>query len=84
MAENQEIIKAILDGEPINLFNEGRMKRDFTFIDDIVDGILKVANSVPTALPANIPASVSVTSVLAVEAARDNVSSRTRLKPAPQ
>jgi UDP-glucuronate 4-epimerase len=33
--------KAILEGRPIDLFNEGRMQRDFTFIDDIVEGILR-------------------------------------------
>jgi len=31
--------KAILDGEPIQVFNDGKMIRDFTFIDDIVSGI---------------------------------------------
>lgn len=34
--------KAILDGKPIDVFNHGRMVRDFTFIDDIVEGILRV------------------------------------------
>jgi UDP-glucuronate 4-epimerase len=34
----------ILAGEPIEVFNEGRHKRDFTYIDDIVDGVLRVAN----------------------------------------
>jgi len=34
--------KAILAGEPIQLFNHGRMKRDFTYIDDIVEGIVRV------------------------------------------
>ena len=33
--------KAILNDEPIEVFNFGDMKRDFTFIDDVVDGILK-------------------------------------------
>ncbi len=33
--------KAILDNEPIKVFNNGEMQRDFTYIDDIVDGILK-------------------------------------------
>tara|TARA_B100000989_G_scaffold295498_1_gene276740 strand:+ start:36040 stop:37074 length:1035 start_codon:yes stop_codon:yes gene_type:complete len=33
--------KAILKGEPIEVFNFGDMKRDFTFIDDVVDGILR-------------------------------------------
>jgi UDP-glucuronate 4-epimerase len=32
--------KAILEGRPIEVFNEGRMQRDFTYIDDIVDGIV--------------------------------------------
>jgi len=32
--------KAILDGTPIKVFNHGKMERDFTYIDDIVDGIL--------------------------------------------
>lgn len=34
--------KAILAGEPIDLFNHGRMRRDFTYIDDIVEGITRV------------------------------------------
>lgn len=34
--------KAILTGQPIEVFNEGRMQRDFTFIDDIVEGVLRV------------------------------------------
>ena len=35
--------RAILAGEPINVFNHGRMQRDFTYIDDIVEGVVKVA-----------------------------------------
>lgn len=34
--------KAILEGRQIKVFNEGRMKRDFTYIDDIVEGIVRV------------------------------------------
>jgi UDP-glucuronate 4-epimerase len=34
--------RAMLDGRPIRLFNEGRMRRDFTFVDDVVSGILAV------------------------------------------
>lgn len=34
--------KAILEGRPIRLFNEGHMKRDFTYIDDIVSGVVSV------------------------------------------
>jgi UDP-glucuronate 4-epimerase len=40
--------KAILEGKPIDVFNRGKMKRDFTFIDDIVEGIVRVIDAVPT------------------------------------
>lgn len=43
--------QAILAGEPIQLFNEGRMKRDFTYIDDIVEGLLRVIDQPATANP---------------------------------
>ena len=36
--------KAILEGQPIDVYNYGRMKRDFTFIDDIVEGVIRVAD----------------------------------------
>lgn len=43
---------AILNGRPIKVFNHGRMQRDFTYIDDIVEGVLRVMEHVPTgALP---------------------------------
>ncbi|MFZ5986182.1 MAG: NAD-dependent epimerase [Bacillota bacterium] len=34
--------KAILNGEPIEVYNYGKMKRDFTYIDDIVEGVVRV------------------------------------------
>lgn len=34
--------KAILAGQPIDVFNHGKMVRDFTYIDDIVEGVVKV------------------------------------------
>ncbi|MEP7108276.1 MAG: NAD-dependent epimerase [Ferruginibacter sp.] len=34
--------KAIIDGQPIQVFNNGEMERDFTYIDDIVDGVVRV------------------------------------------
>ncbi|HEV2815942.1 MAG TPA: NAD-dependent epimerase/dehydratase family protein [Allosphingosinicella sp.] len=37
----------ILDGAPIELFNHGRMRRDFTFIDDVVDGVLAALDRPP-------------------------------------
>lgn len=36
--------EAIMKGEPIKVFNHGNMKRDFTYIDDIVEGIIRVAD----------------------------------------
>ncbi len=39
--------KAILAGESIDVFNYGKMQRDFTYIDDIVTGIIQVMNNVP-------------------------------------
>lgn len=41
--------KAILAGEPINVFNHGKMKRDFTYIDDIIEGVVRVIHAVPVA-----------------------------------
>ncbi len=38
-------MKAILNDEPIKVFNHGHMKRDFTYIDDIVEGVMKVIPS---------------------------------------
>ena len=39
--------KAILAGEPINVFNYGNMRRDFTYVDDIVEGVIRTAEHVP-------------------------------------
>lgn len=39
--------KAILEGRPIDLFNYGRMQRDFTYIDDIIEGIVRLLNQIP-------------------------------------
>ncbi|MEO8410618.1 MAG: SDR family NAD(P)-dependent oxidoreductase, partial [Propionivibrio sp.] len=40
---------AILEGRPIDVFNHGRMQRDFTFVDDIAQGTVKVIDRVATA-----------------------------------
>jgi UDP-glucuronate 4-epimerase len=39
--------KAILAGEPIPVFNHGKMRRDFTYIDDIVEGVVRVLDTLP-------------------------------------
>ncbi|THF63677.1 NAD-dependent epimerase [Pseudothauera nasutitermitis] len=44
--------KAILAGRPIDVFNHGRMRRDFTYIDDIVEGVLRVLDRTAEADPA--------------------------------
>jgi UDP-glucuronate 4-epimerase len=43
--------KAILAGQPIDIFNDGNMVRDFTFVDDIVEGIIRVADKPATLNP---------------------------------
>ncbi|MBI3939073.1 MAG: NAD-dependent epimerase [Betaproteobacteria bacterium] len=40
--------KAILAGEPINVFNKGKMKRDFTYIDDIVEAVVRTVDHIAT------------------------------------
>jgi UDP-glucuronate 4-epimerase len=43
--------KAILEDRPIDVFNNGKMKRDFTYVDDIVEGIERVMHRVPVPDP---------------------------------
>jgi UDP-glucuronate 4-epimerase len=40
--------EAILAGRPINVFNEGRMRRDFTYVDDIVESVVRLVDHVAT------------------------------------
>jgi UDP-glucuronate 4-epimerase len=44
--------KAILDDRPIDVFNHGRMRRDFTYIDDVAEGVIRVLDRPPQADPA--------------------------------
>lgn len=39
--------KAILNGESIDVFNKGRMKRDFTYVDDIIEGVFRIVTHIP-------------------------------------
>jgi UDP-glucuronate 4-epimerase len=39
--------KAMLEERPIKVFNHGKMRRDFTYVDDVVDGIARVMNHIP-------------------------------------
>lgn len=43
--------KAILEGKPIDVFNNGEMRRDFTYVDDIVEGLVRVNDHPPVANP---------------------------------
>ena len=43
--------KAILEGRPIDVFNHGNMQRDFTYVDDIVEGVIRVSDKVATPDP---------------------------------
>lgn len=46
---------AILAGEPIKVFNNGNLSRDFTYIDDIIEGVIRVIDNIPiVSVPAEI------------------------------
>ena len=44
--------RAMLDAQPITVFNEGRMRRDFTYIDDVVEMVWRLTDIAPAANPA--------------------------------
>lgn len=46
--------QAILEGRPIDVFNHGQLQRDFTYIDDIVEGVVRVLDK-PASLDAGVP-----------------------------
>ena len=43
--------KAIMDGDPIDVYNNGDLKRDFTYVDDIIEGLVRVIKAVPSRMP---------------------------------
>jgi UDP-glucuronate 4-epimerase len=47
--------KAIIEGRPIDVFNHGRMERDFTYIDDIAQAVVRVLDRVATSDPGYRP-----------------------------
>jgi UDP-glucuronate 4-epimerase len=53
---------AILKGEPINVFNHGKMIRDFTYVDDIVEGVIRVIDHPPKPDPEWIDGDTSTSS----------------------
>lgn len=46
-----KFVRAILNGEPIDIYNQGQLSRDFTHIDDIVEGVIRVADRPPRGDP---------------------------------
>jgi UDP-glucuronate 4-epimerase len=42
---------AIIHGRPIQVFNHGKMRRDFTYIDDVVEGVVRAVDKIPTPNP---------------------------------
>src|SRR5437016_648631 len=44
--------KAILEGHPIDVFNHGKMQRDFTYVDDVVEGLVRILDRAPKSDPA--------------------------------
>jgi UDP-glucuronate 4-epimerase len=42
---------AIVAGRPINVFNHGKMRRDFTYVDDIIEGVVRVLDHIPQPSP---------------------------------
>ncbi len=49
-----KFVRAILEGQPIDVFNHGDMQRDFTYVDDIVEGVIRVLDK-PQPAPADAP-----------------------------
>jgi UDP-glucuronate 4-epimerase len=47
--------RAILEGQPIKVFNFGKMRRDFTYVDDIVEGVVRVLALPPTGTSTTAP-----------------------------
>jgi UDP-glucuronate 4-epimerase len=46
-----KFVKAIREGQPIDVYNHGNMQRDFTYVDDLVTGILRLIDAVPGKAP---------------------------------
>ena len=47
----------ILRGDPLPIFNQGKLKRDFTYIDDIVEGVVRSLDVIPSIRPEHVPES---------------------------
>ena len=56
--------KDILDNQPIDIYNNGKMKRDFTYIDDIVEGVIRVIDNPPIEQINSSSASIAPSKIL--------------------
>ncbi|MDJ0824773.1 MAG: NAD-dependent epimerase/dehydratase family protein [Rhodobacter sp.] len=54
-----KFVKAITAGEPIDVYNHGDMRRDFTFVDDLVEGLMRLRDAVPGSEPVGAADSLS-------------------------
>ncbi len=54
-----KFVKAIFENSPIDVYNHGQMKRDFTYIDDIVEGIVRVVDTIPSPMKSAITATTA-------------------------
>jgi len=52
-------VRAILAGDPIKVFNHGAMDRDFTYIDDVIDGVVRVLEGAPPHRDASLTATAA-------------------------
>ena len=52
-------VRAILAGDPIKVFNHGAMERDFTYIDDVIDGVVRVLEGAPPHRDASLTATAA-------------------------
>jgi len=50
-----KFVKAIKAGQPIDVYNHGDMQRDFTYIDDVIEGVVRVLRRAPVSVEANAP-----------------------------
>ena len=50
-----KFVRAIFEGQPIDVYNHGNLRRDFTYVDDVVDAVLAVADRPPQACEGQVP-----------------------------
>jgi UDP-glucuronate 4-epimerase len=78
---------AIMKGEPIKVFNNGNLSRDFTYIDDIVEGIVRIMTKAPDKKPPhavyNIGCSQPVQLMEFIHALEDAVGKKANLEMYP-